>query len=82
MAVDFDTTPIPCKHCSNGLVRNSFTGDLDTCPKCDGDATIFVCHSFSTTKVTTWMATECDQCAATKSQHLMVSEYEVLVNSE
>ena len=82
MAIDFDTTPIPCKHCENGLVHNNFTGDLDLCKKCDGDATIFVCHSFTTTKPTTWMATECDQCAATKSQHMMVGQYEELVKAE
>lgn len=82
MAVDFDTTAIPCKHCDNGLVRNLFTGELDTCNKCNGDAEIFVCHAFSTTKTATWMATECDQCAATKSQHLLVSEYEDLVKSD
>jgi len=82
MTVDFDTTAIPCKHCDNGLVRNHFTGNLDNCSKCHGEAEIFVCHSFSTTKISTIMSTQCDQCHATKSQHLLVSEYEGLVSQD
>lgn len=81
MTVNFDTTEIPCTHCANGLVRNSFTGDLDVCRKCDGRATVLVCYSFTSTKTTTLMGTECETCAATKSQHMMVSQYEELVKS-